>query len=72
MAAATWIGFGLNLSDRRQLQATADDEAFGRQPAPVVGPVPPNLSKDGVTGTLQRAWLRALASGAWEARGLMG
>jgi hypothetical protein len=36
------------------VQATADDEAFGRQPAPTVQPVPRRFSPDALKGSLER------------------
>lgn len=38
------------------LQTTADDIAFGRQPAPEVAPVPQQLSADVVRESLERPW----------------
>jgi hypothetical protein len=40
------------------VQATADDEAFGRQPAPAVEPVPRSLSPDALKDSLERPWHR--------------
>jgi hypothetical protein len=41
------------------IQKTADDEAFGRQPAPVPGLVPPSVSSDVLKNSLERPWHNA-------------
>lgn len=38
------------------IKAQVDDGPFGGQPAPVVGPVPPGVSRDAVAGALERRW----------------
>jgi len=38
------------------IKVTADDEAFGRQPAPTIQPVPRQFSSDALRGALERPW----------------
>ena len=43
----------------RWVQTTADDDGFGRQPAPIVGSVPERVSVEVFRDSLERPWHRA-------------